>query len=340
MSFSYLVYGLNLRSDIPIPGLAASLHGEADLTVTLQTKPGGKEPDWAARANTLPVSDLIARPGEDEFGEPTFVLSALGGGEFFRLSYSDGTCFLLDGDFARLWGSCEPPMILEDLVTYLLGPVLGFVLRRRGKLALHASCTAVGNFAVAISGASEAGKSTMAGALALRGERILCEDICPVTEENGRYWVEPGYPRVCLWPDAVEKLLGSAEALPLLTPNWEKRYLPLDGSRAGFASRPLPLGAIYLLAPRTDEADAPRIERIDPRTALLELVQNTYMNFLLDRVQRAAEFDGLSRLVLRVPVRRLVPHRDPARLGAMCDLLWRDAATLLQVESVAAVRKG
>jgi hypothetical protein len=108
-----------------------------------------------------------------------------------------------------------------------------------------------------------------------------------------------------------------------LTSTWEKRYLRLDGG--GFESVKRPLGLIYLLAPRTSAPSAPRVEHISPREALLELVQNTYMNWLLDRRQRAAELDVLSRLASNVPVRRLVPHTDPARIDDFCELILRDA---------------
>jgi len=78
---------------------------------------------------------------------------------------------------------------------------------------------------------------------------------------------------------------------------------------------------IYLLAQRSQEERAPWIEEISPREALLELVQNTYLKRLLDRTQRAAEFDLLSRVVMQVPVRRILPHVDFARVGVLCDLI-------------------
>jgi hypothetical protein len=48
----------------------------------------------------------------------------------------------------------------------------------------------------------------------------------------------------------------------------------------------------------------------------------------LDRNQRAAEFDALSKLVTQVPVRRIVPHADPGRIGELCDLILADAKFL------------
>ena len=103
--------------------------------------------------------------------------------------------------------------------------------------------------AIALCGVSQAGKSTTAAALALRGISVLTEDVTPIKDFGETFIVEPGYPRICLWPDSVKELLGSPDALPLLTPNWDKRYLPLDGVRATFQSEPKPLGAIYLPGP-------------------------------------------------------------------------------------------
>jgi hypothetical protein len=120
-------------------------------------------------------------------------------------------------------------------------------------------------------------------------------------------------------------LLGREDALPRLTPAWDKRFLELDGQRAKFAEDKLPFGVIYLFAPRSGERDAPHVDKIGPREALLELVQNTYMNWVLDREQRALEFDVLCRLVQQVPVRRITPHAKPEKLALLCDLIERDA---------------
>ena len=324
LRFSYLAYGLRISSDRNVPGLAERPAGDSDLSLYLDG-----EPEWLAPANRLPLTRQLVRRSENELHDPTFVLSVLGAEEFFRLDYSDGTRFIVDQRAQRLWGTYASPLTMEDLVTYLVGPVFGFVLRRRGMLALHASSFAFADHAVVLVGPSEAGKSTTAAALASRGETILCEDICPVAEEGSGYFIEPGYPRVCLWPDSVEKLFGAPDALPQLTPNWEKRYLPLDGERGRFATQRLPLGAVYLLGPRSPGDSVPKIEPISPREALLELVQNTYMNYLLDRTQRAAEFGALARLVERVPVRSLISPADAGCLPDFCDALLSDVRSLL-----------
>jgi hypothetical protein len=257
----------------------------------------------------------------------------LGTDQYFELTYADATQFVIDQAAHHLWGTFSAPLTLEDFAVYLRGPIMGFVLRRRGVIALHASALFLGN-AVVLCGPSESGKSTTAAAMALRGTPVLSDDIAAIKSEEGRFQIEPGYPRVCMWPEAVQELLGETDALPHLTPNWEKCFLPLDGTRAKFESQKCLLGAVYLLSPRTADVHSPRIEEISARQALLELVQNTYMNWLLDREQRAAEFQVLSDLVATVPVRRIVPHSDPAKIAALCDLIVADVQSLRNRQGV------
>jgi hypothetical protein len=331
--YSYRAYGLTLNCDTPVSALrqARADLERCDIVVSL-----GPETDWVRDARRLPSHLEYPRPGKVEGDDSPFTLTSFGAGEFFELAYGDEALFFVDGAAERVWGTCLPPLTIEDVATYLLGPVMGFVLRRRSVMALHASAVCIGGQAVALCGESQAGKSTTAAALALRGIPVLCEDITPLTEDGGRFQVEPGYPRVCLWPDAVEKLFGARDALPRLTPSWEKFFLSLDGRNAKFEERRQAVSAVYLFAPRVAEADAPRIETMSARESLLDLVQNTYMNWLLDRRQRAAEFDALSKLVTQVPIRRIVPHLDPGRIGTLCELIVADAERLSAADDSAA----
>lgn len=321
----YRLYGLSILTTEALPGLQAIASDFTQSEVCLQM---GCEPDWVREARRLSSREVHSLDAEPETEDPAFVVTSYGADRFFSLAYSDGTEFMVDGGGERVWGAWTPPWTKEDFATYLLGPVMGFVLRRRNITPLHASAVSADGKAIVLFGDAHAGKSTTAAALALRGLPVLCEDIASLRLVEGRYWVEPGYPRVCLWPDSTRSLMGREDALPRLTPNWEKRYLPLDGVLAAFQAQPCPVGGIYLLVPRTADEDAPRIEPMTPQEALLTLVQNTYMNCLLDREQRAREFEVLARLVEQVPVRRIVPHRDAGRIAALCGAILADTGRL------------
>ena len=322
--YTYRAYGLSCESDTAIPGLFVSSRKpeQIDLTISLSSTP----PEWVQAAWRSPASLVHSRPAVLE--NPAYTVTSLGRGAYFELTYVDGTRLVTTSAGDRLWVSYVPPLTIDDVSVYLRGPAMGFVLQRRGTTALHSSTVCINGRAIALCGIRASGKSTTAAALSLRGIPVLCEDITALNEQDGIMHAEPGYPRICLWPEAVQDLLGTQDALPRLTPTWEKCFLELNGGNTKFESLRRPLGSVYILAPRVAENDAPRVEEISTRQALLDLIQNTYMNWLLDRRQRAAEFETLTKLVQQVPVRRVVPHFDPARITALCDLIEEDVERL------------
>jgi hypothetical protein len=154
----------------------------------------------------------------------------------------------------------------------------------------------------------------------------LCEDIVALHERKSVFFVAPAYPRINLWPDSATNLFSAADTLPRIAPGWEKRFFSLRQTGAKFDCLQRPLAAVYMFDGRSDSERAPRIEAIaSSKDAMLSLVQNTYMNYLIGKSLRANEFDALTRLVSQITVRRLVPHCDPARLETMCKLLETDA---------------
>jgi hypothetical protein len=223
-----------------------------------------------------------------------------------------------------VWATWQEPLTLDDTATYLLGPVLGYFLRRRGMVCLHASAVMLGGACVALAGPAGAGKSTLAAAFALRGDRVLSEDVTCLAEDGGAFSVQPGYPRIRLWKESGELIGAEAGELPLLTPTWDKRYLALDEA-GSFHGRPEPLAAVLVLRPRRAMAAPARLDALAGQDILSELVANTYANYLLDRGQRAAEFDVLGRLARSVPVRALTLNADGARLREACDWIGRHA---------------
>lgn len=326
MSYCYLLYGLEVECSSRLEALqcAPSHSGKIDLHYE-----DGPKPPWAHALLSLPGKIIRRRPDPVEGAELSFVLTQLGEEQGFELAYSDGARFVADGAARRLWGTYLPPLAAEELIVYLLGPVMGFLLRRRHITCLHSSAVGFRGHAICLCGEAGFGKSTTAAAFALRGLPVIAEDIVRLDEEHEKFLAVPGYPRVCLWPESVRMLLGSEDALPLISSGWEKRYLALDGQPAKFVSEKLPLALVYVFAPRASEANAPRIEKLSAREAVLELVRNTYMNWVIGSEQRAAEFDALCRLVDRVEVRRVVPHERPEKIGELCDLILRDTEAFL-----------
>jgi hypothetical protein len=309
---------------MPLPGVLPIISPTniSDIELHLGTAP------YPGDAN-LPAGEELTYVGSDsaETGEPSLRVWRVAGGEYLRIDYSDGTQFWLDRKRKELWAVWLGTSSLEDTASYLLGPILGLLLRLRGVTCLHASAVAFQDRSVAFVGSQGAGKSTTAAALARQGYGVLSDDIVALVERDGAFHAMPAYPHLSLWPDSVKILYGSAEALPRFIPDWEKRRMDLGEQGTRFESRPLPLGAIYILGERGPDP-APYVESMKPQRALLALVADTYANKILDREMRASEFAVLGRLVTSVPVRRVCPHEDSGRLAELCKVIRRDFGSL------------
>jgi hypothetical protein len=317
---SYTVYGLRLDSTRPIPGvLQAEPNTPASVFVSLEGIPDCF--DVRALDNASP---WYVSPDQIDDGEPILRVWRFEEDGFVRLRYADGTQFVVDRAGTTIWAGWPTTSTLEDTFIYLLGPILGFVLRLRGVVSLHASVLEFGNQAFAIMGPGGAGKSTTAAALAMRGAGVLADDVAALIPHKNGFEVPPGYSWLRLWPSASSILFGSADYLPRMVSNWDKCYLDLEQSSFFFHSTPRSLRTIYFLDNRSDSEEAPFVEGILPKEAMVGLIANTYVNYLLAPEQRAQEFELLGKVMSAVPMRRIVPHISPARLERLCEVILED----------------
>ena len=319
MSFTYSVFGLSLRSNIPIPEL---IHADTPLSdpvvsMHMATSPTAREvPD---EPKTLTYTSAYTDPT----GQPALRIWKVADGRFLYLAYYDGTQFWMNREGTELWAQWPDSLTIEDAATYLLGPVLGLLLRLRGVTCLHASAVSFGDRAIAFVGSEGAGKSTTAAMLAQKDCAVISDDVVALTERQGAFYVYPAYPYLCLWSDSVTIVYGPEKKLPSFSASWDKRLLSLAGNHLKFEAQPLPMGAIFVFGERSPLANAPLIESMTPKESLLSLVANSFATNLLDSEMRAREFEFFGRMIRTVPVRRLTPHEDPSQIGRLCDVVLR-----------------
>jgi hypothetical protein len=320
----YVVYGLRLATNLALPGLLGR-HDSKLYVVRI----------WLKDLTTLPfpfhepLQLLHTSSNAAPSGQPNLRVGLFPGGEHFGFFYGDGARFVVDHRGCEVWADWPENYSLEDACTYLLGPVMGFVLRLRGTVCLHASAVGIGDRAIALMGLPGAGKSTTAAAFACAGYPVLSDDVVALADKGLEFLVQPGYPRVNLWPDSVRALFGSEDALPRITPTWDKRYLTLGENGHGFASSPLPLEAIYILDSRDETLAAPVIEELSGKEAFMALVANTYVNYLLDQDMLRTEFDVLGRLVSSIPIRRVRPPAESSAIFNLCAAIAADAKLVM-----------
>jgi len=327
LSVSHVVYGLRLVANVAIPGLPPQPYpAEADLRVCL----GAETPPVLQFPEPLQFFYSSSETGSHE--PPSLRVAMDSSQKYFIFLYSDGVRFAVENHGREVWADWPDELTLEDTCTYLLGPVMGFVLRLRGITCLHASAVALDNYAIALAGSPGAGKSTLAAVFGRYGCPVLSDDVAVLADQEGEFFVQPGYPRVNLWPDSVQTLFGSENALPRITPTWDKRYLALDQSGFRFATECRPLRVVYLLAARESTLRDPVVEDIFGGQALISLVATTYVNYLQDRNMRAREFGALGRLAANIPIRRIRPTTNPSALRDLFAVISEDARRLNAAE--------
>src|SRR4029079_7094641 len=135
------IHGLTIRSDVALPGIASADEPPDVLLELVDRLPAPLPTRTRSRAGSADDATARVEIADDARGCTTF-------------RYGDGTA--IDVDLRRhpalLRAAIAPGQTLEDLTACLYGPVLGYVLRARGRLAMHASCVRVGDGAVLLAG--------------------------------------------------------------------------------------------------------------------------------------------------------------------------------------------
>ncbi len=316
----YSLLGLSLECSRPLPRLAADPEPTGDrVRVEL-----GSFPAEVLRTPADGWRPFFESSWVDQDGEPWLRVCVRAAGDLYRFQFSDGADFLVDSEGRRIWARWREPKTLEGVSIQLLSIILGFVLRLRGQISLHASAVVIAGRAVALAGPGGTGKSTTAAAFAQRGHRVLTDDTTVLKQVAGDFYIQPDRPELRLWPESSAMLFGSPEALPRMMPDWEKRLLDLE--RYGFrtAQQPRPLAAVYVINGEPLNSHRSAIRGLRGAEGVVALVANSLVTRLLDRRMRIQEFDVLTRLSAELPVRRL--HRSERGLTPheVCALITED----------------
>lgn len=327
-SYSYRAYGLTITSDRAMPMLAPCEGERADVSVTFV----GDRPELKED-----TSGTLVYPRPSSASSILNVWRTADGGFRLTARFRDEYCtFVVDPEGKEVLVAWAEKTPLQDVLLYLVGPVLGVVLRLRGNVCLHGSALACEGYSFVLIGSKGAGKSTMAAALIERGCSMLTDDVAVLTEAGGRFLVQPGYPGVRLRPQAAATLFQDEEELPALWSDADerhrvqRRFLNLQSNGARFCPDAQPVAAVYLLGSREPSCPAPRLQELPLMQGLLALAANTYVDYALTTAERAAEWKTLHRFVKSAPVKAFERPEGLDSLKAVCDVLLDDFTTASQ----------
>jgi hypothetical protein len=270
-AYAYSLFGLGIRSDIPLPGVPEATAGRLEIRIRQGRLPAG-----------LPIGSGYVATDQGT------VLTVPGVGRYL---IRGGRTILVERHAAASD---------RNVRLFLLGSAFGALLHQRGLLPLHANAIDVGGRVVAFSGHSGAGKSTIAAWFHDRGYRVLADDVCVITCEAGGPLVFPGLPRLRLWREALEASGRTADDYDLSFDDQAKYDVPTrHASEAG----PLPFDRVYMLRRSPEDAPQATFSRLRGVEAVDALVSNTYRGGYLQSIGRTQDhLMTCVRLAAAVPI--------------------------------------
>lgn len=298
----YSLHGLVVESSSPLAGVPTTESGRAaDVVVRFGARP--------AEANGWSESVVRAVHRSECAGgaAPVLVADRPHDDETLRLRYAEGIRFHVSPRGDAVWCDWVAPLTEADAVTYLLGPVIGVVLRRRGVLAIHASAVVIAGGAWAMLGPGGSGKSTLAAAFAYAGLPVLTDDVLALRRDGEAWTALPAHRGVRLWEDSAKLVAEDGDGFPEISPTWPKRDLDLARHELPIAHAPVPLRGLLVLEDYGALGAPPAVAALAPTALLLELVANVYVNYLASSGELGGELGELRELASIVPGWKLWP---------------------------------
>lgn len=320
-ALQYVVYGLRISCDRPIPGLTPLENQEPDIQFHFVSERPLNPQENETDGEAIWYESYL----RDEHDQPLLKIRKNKLNQGYRIEYSHGLAFEVDSTVSTINVSGAERISNTELSSFLLGPVLGILLRMKGLTCLHASAAVFAGRSLVFAGAEGSGKSTAAAIFARRGHAVLADDIAVLERVGGIFSVRSGCPVLNLLSDSADWLRGS-ERTGRTEAETEKQRIVLDGKTLRFQREGLPLGAVFILDAATDPAQP--FERLSSREALVCLSAETYANRMLDTQMRAAEFQELGALVESVPVLRINTRALECGFEAFYDTVCRSTSNL------------
>jgi hypothetical protein len=274
-------------------------------------------------ANPAEASMVRTSPGSD--GTPAIQLMATADGFIYDVEGVARFFIASSGDYVG--HSIVPGAAIHDIDHFLAGPVLGLAFQLRGGIALHASAVMIDGQAVAFSAGHGAGKSTLATNLGVLGLPVVTDDVLALRAEGDGWTAIRSLPRAKLWGDSLEALGRSVEQFGTVVSWLGKRRITIGRDFGSLAPEELPLGAIYLLDPRSSEREL-EIAPIEGSQAALMLLGNMYMPEAIRGPRTASTLDAAIAMTSRVPVRRITYYRSYEAFTSIRDAVLADLVSL------------
>ena len=213
---------------------------------------------------------------------------------------------------------------------YLLTNGLAVVLEFRGIPCLHGNTLAWKGNGFGLLGTSTAGKSTLSAALALRGCRVMSDDMLSLQSDLNHWRVSTSVRVLRLWQDSINELYSSDIVVSAARVHEAYDKYSLDEGcleNSWLKDGSVTLTALYLLDRRDSSEAKPEcwIEDLTPADALIALIRESVLSSATKALGiETCRLKKLGRLVSEIPVKRLCYTSGYDYLPEVCEKLIND----------------
>lgn len=296
MNQTYHIFGLKIRSSLPLPAQIIADFSADD------------RPDVIIEYGNTPKKLFNPRDERACYQATP--------GEFLLRIDSVASYYVRDGN--KITITPNPEAGEEQIRIFLMGSAIGALLHQRNILVLHAGAIAVNGRGVLFSGHSGTGKSTLAAAFHKRGYPFLADDVCAVIMTGGQPEVIPGFSRLKLWGDVLKKLDQDKDQLESVrwTETMDKYFLPVET----VDEKPLSLESVFILSKNC--ADKIDITELNGHEKIYPIINNTYrLGFLNGLGGKNHHFRQCAAVAARTRVHSVTRPDKGFRLNELMDLL-------------------
>ncbi|GAB5447470.1 hypothetical protein [Gymnodinialimonas sp.] len=295
--WAYSAYGYTLLSEVKLHCLrAAEPDAKPDLHVSAS---------WSKEVSQIEIPDDAVMRTDAVTADGRPYLSVWAKQEGIRISHhSDegAVVFTLVGAPPRILVEIAPNTPAVDVEAYLIGRVLGSMMRFLKLTCLHGAFLEVDGAAIGFLGGKGAGKSTILATSAIAGHAVIADDIGVLQASGAGSWsIPPAYPFLRAWPQSIAELTISPRAVagPVISFN-QKRYVDLTVPPFSHVNRPMPLHALVVLGDRKGRTYD--LQRLTGAAGLVPLSAHTYAPYVDAPASRHRDLLTLAQVVKQCQV--------------------------------------
>ena len=274
---------------------------DADVALDLPEAPPADEPRFALREMVGPWPALGSKTIVQQEAEDWVEWRLFAGGHV-EIEWKGWLRFRIDPDGKSVYYQVQEQTYPTAFEAYVANFAVSSCLLLQGEEFLHSTVVYWRGAGIGFLGDSGAGKSTLTAHLLTLGAELVTDDMLRLTEKKGKFYAEPGQPRLKLFEEAATFHLPASVNRGRWNPLSEKYLFDLGGSSEVRPHRPLE--ALILLAPPQDGEEEQEIRlRALAGLELFQTLTASTMNYRLQTPDRLArQFAFASRLANRLPV--------------------------------------